>query len=460
MFINDTIHKNILFLGFSLALFITNLDSTIVSVAIPNLFKIFNVSQTLLNLVLVIFLIAYALSIPLLDSLVKAFSDRKVYMIACLGFLIASIFCGISSSYFELILFRAVQGFCAGILSTLSRSLVVKNSTYDKLTINLSKTQLIATLGQVLGPFLGGYLIQFFDWRFIFFVNAPICLFIYISSKYIKNDVAAHQKYFSGFDWLGYLLFTFIISILTFSVDIHGYSTKALFFLILEVILLGVFIKHLCCNKNINPIIAIYLFKKSTKFAHYCLLSLLSRQYTGILYLILSLLLWKKFNLSSIHIGNILLIHGIGIWSGKVLLQKILKTISIDRLFAINLVLLIIVSILMVLCIGGSHLKLVIVFSYLIGVFISGHHTLLNGLTLSSIDKNDAILGSSITSLIMYLSQSSGIIIFSFLVSWLTKSNVYALLIMLSFPFFTFVLEMKYKFYNSLSSSRGYSVLE
>lgn len=153
------------------------LDSTVVNIALPKLMAVFSVDLQGAQWVLTSYLLALAMVIPLTGYLDETFGGKRVYMITLTLFTVASALCGIAWSMTVLILFRVLQGLGGGLIQPLGMSMVLREFPPEERGTALSFIGLPLMLGPALGPTLGGYLVQYVDWRLIFYINVPIGIF-------------------------------------------------------------------------------------------------------------------------------------------------------------------------------------------------------------------------------------------------------------------------------------------
>ena len=156
--------------------FMSILDSTIVNIALPSVMKDFHANLEDGQLVLTIYLLALAVVIPLSGFLAERVGLKRMYMITLACFTLGSALCGSAWNLDSLVGFRALQGLGGGMLQPLGMALVFTLITPIERGYFMGLLGLPMLLGPILGPTLGGYLVQYSSWRFIFYINLPIGL--------------------------------------------------------------------------------------------------------------------------------------------------------------------------------------------------------------------------------------------------------------------------------------------
>ena len=150
------------------------LDMTIANVAIPHMQTSLGASIDTISWVLTSFIIAGVLVLPLTGWLSDRFGSRNLFIGATALFLIASMLCGAATSLTEMVLYRAVQGVAAAFIGPMSQTIMFDVSKPSKQSQAMSIWGMVVMIGPISGPFLGGFLTEQLNWRWVFYVNLPI----------------------------------------------------------------------------------------------------------------------------------------------------------------------------------------------------------------------------------------------------------------------------------------------
>lgn len=156
--------------------FMSILDSTIVNIALPNILKDFGASLGNGQLVIASYLMALAVVIPLSGFLGERIGMKRLYMITLACFTAGSALCGLAWNVQSLILFRVVQGLGGGMLQPLGMAIVFTMITPLERPRFMALLGIPALLAPILGPSLGGYIVEFSSWRAVFLINVPVGL--------------------------------------------------------------------------------------------------------------------------------------------------------------------------------------------------------------------------------------------------------------------------------------------
>ncbi|WP_405869313.1 DHA2 family efflux MFS transporter permease subunit [Streptomyces sp. NBC_00005] len=152
------------------------LDSTIVSIAIHTLGHDLHASTATVQWVSTGYLLALAMVVPVSGWAAERFGARRVWLGALVLFLAGSLLCGLSWNIESLVAFRVLQGLGGGLLLPVLQTLVIRAAGGQRLGRLMAVVSLPALVGPILGPVLGGLIISHLSWRWIFYVNLPVCL--------------------------------------------------------------------------------------------------------------------------------------------------------------------------------------------------------------------------------------------------------------------------------------------
>ena len=192
------------------------LDMTIVNVALPAMMGDLGANADQITWILTSYIVSSAIVMPLTGFFVTYFGRKKLLLTSITGFLLFSMLCGLSTSLTEIILFRIGQGMFGALLVPLSQYIL--NDAYPKK--DRGKAMAIWGIGlmvaPILGPTVGGYITDAMSWRWIFYINVPVCIgAFFLATRFIKETVS-EKKYI---DWVGLLLLALGIGALQIFLD-------------------------------------------------------------------------------------------------------------------------------------------------------------------------------------------------------------------------------------------------
>jgi len=156
------------------ALFMQNLDGTVVATALPAMATAFGADPLHMNVALTSYLLSLAVFIPVSGWMADRFGTRTVFRAAIAVFTIGSVLCGQSGALWELVLARIVQGVGGAMMVPVGRLVLLRSVAKSELVAAMAWLTVPALIGPVVGPPLGGFLVTYADWRWIFYINLPI----------------------------------------------------------------------------------------------------------------------------------------------------------------------------------------------------------------------------------------------------------------------------------------------
>ncbi len=168
--------------------FMSILDSTVVNIALPSILRDFNTDLKHGQLVLTIYLLALAVVIPLSGFLAERVGMKRLYMITLACFVLGSALCGFAWNIPSLIVFRALQGLGGGMLQPLGMAIVFTMITPLERGRFMGVLGLPMLLAPMVGPTIGGYLVQYASWRSIFQINLPIGLLNLVLAYWLLKE--------------------------------------------------------------------------------------------------------------------------------------------------------------------------------------------------------------------------------------------------------------------------------
>lgn len=185
-----------------LAVIMQALDTTIANVALPYMQGSVSASSEQINWVLTSYIVAAAIMTPPSGFLARRFGRKTVLLWAIVGFVLASILCGIAQSLGEIIAFRLLQGLTGAALVPLSQGILLDIYSLKERGSAMALFGVSVMVGPVLGPMLGGWLTENLSWRWVFFINLPIGLLAMAGIARYVVETPADKKL--RLDWLGF----------------------------------------------------------------------------------------------------------------------------------------------------------------------------------------------------------------------------------------------------------------
>ena len=171
------------------ALFMETMDSTILATALPTIARDLGVDAIALKLAITSYLVGFAIVVPVSGWLADRFGARTSFRAALGLFMAASIGCALSGSLLGFVFWRFVQGMGGALMTPVGRLVLVRAIPKDKLVAALATVTIPSLIGPAMGPPLGGFIVTYYDWRWIFFVNLPMCLIgMVLATLFFPNE--------------------------------------------------------------------------------------------------------------------------------------------------------------------------------------------------------------------------------------------------------------------------------
>jgi DHA2 family multidrug resistance protein len=176
------------------------LDMTIVNVALPHMMGTLGATADQITWVLTAYIVMEAIFIPLTGFLAGWLGRRRLMLVSVTGFVVASALCGQADSLVEMVLFRSLQGAFGAAVVPLSQAVMVDGFPADERGKAMALWGVGIMLGPILGPTLGGYITQHFEWRWVFYVNVPVGVFNLLLIRLALPDQPGRYR---PVDWSG-----------------------------------------------------------------------------------------------------------------------------------------------------------------------------------------------------------------------------------------------------------------
>lgn len=192
------------------------LDTTIVNVALPHMQGEMSATPDQISWVLTSYLVASGVFMPLTGYFSHRWGQKRFFAISIVGFVTASMMCGLSGTLEEIVFFRLVQGITGAALVPLAQSVMVSTFPAKERGKAMAIWGMGVMVGPILGPTLGGWLTEVLSWRWTFFINVPVGI---LSTFLVLRFVPDTEKQKRDMDWLGLALMTMGVGALQFMLD-------------------------------------------------------------------------------------------------------------------------------------------------------------------------------------------------------------------------------------------------
>jgi EmrB/QacA subfamily drug resistance transporter len=200
----ELLRRNLIPLIVATALFMENMDATVLATSLPAIAKDLSVNPINLKLALTTYLLALAVFIPASGWMADRFGAKNIFRAAMVVFAIGSIACALSTGLVSLVAARVLQGMGGAMMTPVGRLIVLRTVPRAEIIGAIAWLSIPALVGPVVGPPLGGFITTYFNWRWIFWINIPVALLGLVLITRFIPDVREDAP--SSFDLRGFLL--------------------------------------------------------------------------------------------------------------------------------------------------------------------------------------------------------------------------------------------------------------
>jgi EmrB/QacA subfamily drug resistance transporter len=293
------------------AQFMHQFDGTMITTALPVMAVSLNEDPLKLNLAITCYLLALAVFVPISGWMADRYGARRVFFAAIAVFTVSSVLCGLSASLEEIVLWRTVQGIGGAMMTPVGRVIVVKSVPRVEILRAMNYVTIPAVLAPLIGPSVGGFIVTYFSWPWIFFLNLPIgiagLILVYIYVPDLREDEV------TPLDLRGFVLVGLALAGLVFGFAAIGRGAMPT-----SVIVASISIGAICgslylahARRKSDPIIDLALLKNRTFAASVFGGGLFYLGTTAQVFL-MALLLQVGFGFSAFHAGLMMLAGAVG----------------------------------------------------------------------------------------------------------------------------------------------------
>jgi DHA2 family multidrug resistance protein len=209
-------NRGLLTLGVMMATIMQILDTTIANVALPHMQAALDATTDTITWVLTSYIIAAAIAIPITGWLSDRIGSRNLFLLAVVGFIVASALCGMAQNLSEMVAFRVLQGISAAFMNPLSQTVLLDINPPQRQARAMAIWGMGIMIGPIMGPVIGGYLTDNFNWRWVFYVNLPVGVICFALLWWLLPSRPIRRR---GFDLFGFVLLAAGLSALQLMLD-------------------------------------------------------------------------------------------------------------------------------------------------------------------------------------------------------------------------------------------------
>ena len=201
----------------AIALFMQSLDATILNTALPAISASLNESPLEMQMTIISYSLTVALFIPLTGWVADKYGTLNVFRVAVGIFVLGSVACAMANSLNALIWSRILQGLGGALMMPVARLVIIRHVPKTQLVAAWNAMAMAGLIGPVMGPIVGGWLVTYATWHWIFLINIPIGLLgIWFAGRYMPNSTGKINK----LDWFGFVLFAGGLAGVTLGLDL------------------------------------------------------------------------------------------------------------------------------------------------------------------------------------------------------------------------------------------------
>ena len=392
----------------SIGFFMQALDSTIVNTAIPAMAVQLSENPLQMHGVIVAYVLSVAACIPLSGWLADRFGIRNIYLSAMVIFSLASLGCGLSQNLEQLLFFRVIQGIGGALLMPVGRLALLKLIPRSQFLSAMSLMSLAGLLGPLMGPSLGGWLVEVSTWHWIFLINIPMgILGMIMTLKVMPNQKEPTVKHF---DLSGFILL--MVAMVGLSLGIENIASPqyshwvSLSLLIVGVIATCSYAYH--AHSHQNALFHGRLFRYKL-YSIGVLGYFFARLGSNAIPFLLPLMLQVAFGFEPFITGLMIIPAVLGSLFSKPIVRPLIQHVGYRRFLLTNTVLVGLCIISFSLMTAATPLWLKVLHLFVFGTLNSLQFVGMNTFTLKDLPQQDASSGNSFLSMIMMLSMSMGV---------------------------------------------------
>src|SRR5476651_1246865 len=395
------------------ALFMENMDSTVIATSLPAIAADIGTSPLTLKLAITSYLLSLAVFIPASGWTADRFGARAVFSIAIAVFLVGSIGCAISSSVTDFVIARIVQGFGGAMMTPVGRLVLLRSIDKSALVNAMAWVTVPALVGPVIGPPLGGFITTYLTWHWIFLINIPIGLLgIFMALRYIDPIRSEDPE---RFDLYGLILAGIGLGGIAFGLSVAGLNllpwTIVVALIAVGSISMTLYVIH--AKRTASPVLDFTLMRLPTLRAS-IIGGFLFRLGIGALPFLLPLLMQVGFGLSPFKSGLVTFASAVGAMGMKTLAARIIRTFGFRNLMTINAV---VSSVFLAACaLFTVTTPLLLIFIILVvgGFFRSLQFTAINTLAYAEVEPAQMSRATTLVSVNQQLAVSAGVAVGAF----------------------------------------------
>ncbi len=399
------------------ALFMEQLDSTIVNTAVPAMAASLQVTPLSLKAVVSSYILSLAVCIPISGWIADRYGTRRVFGIAVAAFTFSSVLCGLALNVPMLVAARILQGMSAAMMMPVGRLAIIRTFPKSELLMAMNFVIIPALIGPLLGPTVGGLIVHWLSWRDIFFVNVPVGIGALLLIRRHMPDYQGDKR--RRLDIVGLVLFSSGAALLSWLLEIFGEHnidvTSAAILLLVSISLLGAYGWH--AQHAPHPLLRLALFRVRT-FRVSVLGGFITRLGVGGLPFLLPLLYQLGLGMPAWKSGLLMMPSAAAAMLMKFIAPRVLRRYGYRQVLVINTLMIGFTIGFFSLVTPATPIVLIVMLGLAVGFFNSLQFTSMNSMAYADIETPDSSMASTIASSLQQMSMSFGLACGSLITGW------------------------------------------
>jgi len=392
----------------SIGFFMQGLDTTIINTALPAIARSLNEDPLRMHSVVVAYVLSVAACIPLSGWLADRFGVRNTYFTAIIVFVLGSLGCAIAQDLNTLLMFRVLQGIGGALLLPVGRLAMLKIIPRTQFLSAMSLMSLAGLIGPLIGPTLGGWMVEYLSWQWVFLINLPIGLLGgLITFKAMPNVTEPNV---ARFDYSGFVLL--VVAMVGLCLGIENFANPlyplwwSLTLVAVGLVTSLIYAYH--SHTHSNALFRSKLFKNKI-YAIGILGNFFARLGGNSIPFLLPLMLQVAFGFEPFITGLLMIPTVLGSLASKPIIRKIIQRFGYRQVLLVNTLLVGMCIASFALTTADTPIWLRAMHFFAFGILNSLQFVSMNTLTLKDLSQQDASSGNSFLSMIMMLSMSIGV---------------------------------------------------
>jgi EmrB/QacA subfamily drug resistance transporter len=407
------------------ALFMENMDSTVIATSLPAIAADIGTSPLTLKLAITSYLLSLAVFIPASGWTADRFGARLVFSAAVAVFIAGSIGCALSGSVSDFVIARIIQGLGGAMMTPVGRLVLLRSIEKSALVNAMAWVTVPALVGPVIGPPLGGFITTYFSWHWIFLINIPIGLLgIAMALRFIDPIKSDNPE---RFDLYGMVLAGIGLAGIAFGLSVAGLNLLP-WSVVASLVAIGsismtLYVIH--GRRTASPVLDFGLLRLPTMRAS-ILGGFLFRLGIGALPFLLPLLMQIGFGLSPFRSGLVTFASSLGAMGMKALAARIIRTFGFRNMMTINAVISAAFLGACALFTAATPLLLIMIILVVGGFFRSLQFTAINTVAYAEVETGQMSRATTLVSVNQQLAISAGVAVGAFSVEstmWIHRAH-------------------------------------